>query len=327
MPLASAPAIALIALVAILAAIASWFLRGLRCRQEKRAVNAVWQDQLEAKQTEHDRLESQNTSLTQQVSQYQASIRDARNRSQELAELLREATDHRDELQREQKSLRDRMDKAARAMDDLRTEAAGHNARQKAAATALKEGNDTIAHLKGEISNWHSRVLPLVERYRTRNAEAEALAVALDQARARIAEFERPRNVDETRIEPMDSTSGIFDASNDQFEETAHNDMAAFDDQPMTPDGYEPGSDRYSHYSRENLGPRDDLKRIRGVGPAIEKTLNDLGFFRFEQIAGLSDHDISRIADRLRGFSSRIHRDDWIGQARMLHYEKSDYAE
>ena len=63
---------------------------------------------------------------------------------------------------------------------------------------------------------------------------------------------------------------------------------------------------------------RDDLKMIKGVGPAIEKTLNEMGIFRFRQIADMSEYDIDRVARRLKGFHSRIYREDWIGQARAL---------
>lgn len=67
---------------------------------------------------------------------------------------------------------------------------------------------------------------------------------------------------------------------------------------------------------------RDDLKEIKGVGPSIEQTLNDLGIYRFEQLAGISEYDMDRIAERLKGFRTRLYREDWIGQARALHYQK-----
>lgn len=67
---------------------------------------------------------------------------------------------------------------------------------------------------------------------------------------------------------------------------------------------------------------RDDLKAIKGVGPAIERTLNDLGIYRFNQIAEMSEYDIDRVAQQLKGFRSRIYREDWIGQARDLQYRK-----
>ncbi len=64
-------------------------------------------------------------------------------------------------------------------------------------------------------------------------------------------------------------------------------------------------------------GTRDDLKKISGVGPAIERKLNALGVTRFDQVAGFSDEDIAKIDDALN-FKGRILRDDWIGQAKSL---------
>ena len=62
--------------------------------------------------------------------------------------------------------------------------------------------------------------------------------------------------------------------------------------------------------------------RTVGVGPSIEKTLHDLGFFRYSQIAAMTEFDIERVARQLKGFRSRIYREDWIGQARMLQQQK-----
>lgn len=69
-------------------------------------------------------------------------------------------------------------------------------------------------------------------------------------------------------------------------------------------------------------GEKDDLQQIKGVGPAIEKTLNDLGIYSFDQIAQMSEHEIDRVAQRVKGFRSRVYRQDWIGQARDLHSQK-----
>ena len=48
------------------------------------------------------------------------------------------------------------------------------------------------------------------------------------------------------------------------------------------------------------------------------RPLNELGIFSFQQIAEMSEYDIDRVARRLKGFNSRIYREDWIGQARDL---------
>ena len=64
-------------------------------------------------------------------------------------------------------------------------------------------------------------------------------------------------------------------------------------------------------------GDPDDLKKITGVGAAIEERLNDLGVTKLEQIANLSDEDIEKIDEALN-VKGRITRDDWVGQAKSL---------
>lgn len=64
-------------------------------------------------------------------------------------------------------------------------------------------------------------------------------------------------------------------------------------------------------------GGADDLKLIGGVGPKLEETLNSLGIWHFDQVAGLKKKDIAWVDERLR-FKGRIERDDWVGQAKVL---------
>jgi predicted flap endonuclease-1-like 5' DNA nuclease len=62
----------------------------------------------------------------------------------------------------------------------------------------------------------------------------------------------------------------------------------------------------------------DDLKRIKGVGPKLEKLLNSLGVTSYSQIAAWDDDEIDRIDAQLGAFSGRIRRDDWPAQAGFL---------
>jgi predicted flap endonuclease-1-like 5' DNA nuclease len=64
-------------------------------------------------------------------------------------------------------------------------------------------------------------------------------------------------------------------------------------------------------------GAPDDLKKISGIGPGIEKTLHELGIYHFRQIAQLTPDHVAWIDHHLR-FRGRIQREDWIGQARKL---------
>jgi predicted flap endonuclease-1-like 5' DNA nuclease len=61
----------------------------------------------------------------------------------------------------------------------------------------------------------------------------------------------------------------------------------------------------------------DDLKVISGVGPALEKTLNELGVYTYEQIGSWTERDIAWVDARLK-FKGRIERDDWVKQAKAL---------
>lgn len=62
----------------------------------------------------------------------------------------------------------------------------------------------------------------------------------------------------------------------------------------------------------------DDLKLIKGVGPVIERLLNDMNVRTFEQVASFTGEDVAVVSAALDGFPDRIVRDDWVGQARTL---------
>ncbi len=60
------------------------------------------------------------------------------------------------------------------------------------------------------------------------------------------------------------------------------------------------------------------LRRIRGIGPAYQRVLEQLGIERVQQVAAWTEADIINFADKLKIRPDRITKDDWIGQARML---------
>ena len=63
---------------------------------------------------------------------------------------------------------------------------------------------------------------------------------------------------------------------------------------------------------------QDDLKMILGVGPGLEKKLQDAGIVSYAQIAMLTDAEITELETSVIKFAGRIKRDDWIGQATQL---------
>ncbi len=339
MPEITVTHIIIVAGVLIVGIILGWIVRGSRSVGEKMAINDGWQEQLEAQRNEHERLLEQNKSLMDQNSQYQASNKDAKMRAGELSDALKEAFERRDELQRQLKDIRGNLESAVSERDQLRSSAAASDISEE-----LENRDARIEKLNAELKNWQDRLPPLIERYQQRNAEAEALETQLADALDRIAALEGMVGSEQTRVEPVDPdalTDGM-DASNDpndhaspdetiidKVEELVDDEIeellevdAIVDDSDIAeedePDDVEDTTDDDVHEL-----PRDNLKLIKGVGPAIEKTLNELGINRFDQIAQMSEYDIDRVAHRLKGFRSRIYREDWIGQARDLHDQKA----
>jgi predicted flap endonuclease-1-like 5' DNA nuclease/uncharacterized coiled-coil DUF342 family protein len=374
--------IAFIAGSVVVGAVIGWITRGNRCAQEKIAVNEGWQRQLEAQRTEHERLLEQNKTLMEQISQLQASGKDATNRARELSAALKEAFERRDQLQRDMKEIRSSLEQAVRQREQLQSEVKSNEERGDSTRAALQEKDDKIFNLSRELENWQNRLPPLIDRFRERDSEAKQLEEDLASAQARIDELERAADAGETRIEPVDQDAlgDELDASNDptsvtqtgieeaineagavgesaeaQTEESAVESggvAGAADDEPADerdseaedesrgeaedeawgeaedeaddePEALATTADVTELYDREPGGLRDNLRLIKGIGPAIEKTLNELGIFRYHQIAEMTEYDIDRIAQRLKGFSTRIYREDWIGQARELQLKKS----
>ena len=341
MPDLSATHIVLLAVLTAVGAVAGWILRGRQAEQEKAAVSAGWQEQINAQRKESNRLLDQNKGLMEQVSQFQAQHTDAKNRAKELSAAVQEAFARRDELQREIKDVRNSLETVLSERDQLASDIQTRDAD----ADVLREKDERIEKLTRELENWQNRLPPLIERFRVRNEEAERAEAELEEARARIREFEEAQSADkdnDTRIEPVhhpeELTDGL-DASNDAEDDydeefaTEINEAFVGDEDESWDDSRDEEEDDEdlsaedsailaeavaAELETEPQEQRDDLKMIKGVGPAIEKTLNEMGIFNFQQIADMNEYDIGRVARRLKGFHSRIHREDWIGQARVL---------
>jgi predicted flap endonuclease-1-like 5' DNA nuclease len=413
MPELTAVTAALMALILVAGLVLGWILRSDRSAREKIAINAGWQQQIESQQSERERIAKQNKSLMDQVSQYQASMKDSTLRAKELSTSLKETFRRRDALQGQIKDIRGKLEVMVAERDRLLADHRSAAAKVEANKTAIKERDEKIQRLSADLANWQSRVPPLVDRYRARDEEACQLASELDDARTsldqvraerdeirtqlgsmreKLAALESAIGSEHTRIEPVDADTlpDGLDASNEPHDDTAESEITDLRDQvddSILLSAWEPGSgvdDRIPVANPDDDGPwarvptagesdidalddgqfsrsiapdtldsletsassllppylagnndayadeaetdasYDDLRQIKGVGPAIEKTLNDLGFFRFQQIAEMTEFDIDRVARQLKGFRSRIYREDWIGQARMLQQQKSN---
>ena len=65
-------------------------------------------------------------------------------------------------------------------------------------------------------------------------------------------------------------------------------------------------------------GPPDDLTTMKGVGPKFAVQLNEHGIIRFDQLARLSDNEVSLLDEKMGPFRGRLARDRVIEQAAYL---------
>lgn len=72
---------------------------------------------------------------------------------------------------------------------------------------------------------------------------------------------------------------------------------------------------------------KDDLSRINGVGSFLEKKMNELGIYKYEQLQQFTPYWVERLTAAIEFFPGRIERDDWIGQARRLQEIKMENPE
>jgi len=64
-------------------------------------------------------------------------------------------------------------------------------------------------------------------------------------------------------------------------------------------------------------GAPDDLTKLTGVGPQLEKKLNEGGLWHYWQIAAMTPDDVAKVDGELK-LNGRIDRDGWVELARNL---------
>ena len=158
----------------------------------------------------------------------------------------------------------------------------------------LRDDNDGLDPLKAEVNALRK--------------EGDDLRTNLDACRARstkerdVAEALRIENKRLTERLGNNSTSGA---------------AAAVATMPAVAVAAEPavGGLKPKGLSGPRAGRADDLKKIVGVGPKMEKMLFELGYYHFDQIAAWTPDEVAWVDNNLEGFKGRVTRDKWQPQA------------
>lgn len=156
---------------------------------------------------------------------------------------------------------------------------------KKVTEPLLMEAKSQVSTLEQELEQYHRRYENLKQETDAIRNTAAQLKNELAEERAREVSLqankgEKQEEKEKLRIEPPDPTRSRF-----------------------TPSSWQ---------------TKNDLTLISGIGPAIQRKLNELGIYSFQQISELTPEMVDQITKSIKFFPDRIGRDNWIGQAAAL---------
>lgn len=68
----------------------------------------------------------------------------------------------------------------------------------------------------------------------------------------------------------------------------------------------------------ETVNKKDDLKKLKGIGPSVEKKFNEIGFYTFDQLTGLPKEDPTTISKVVSFLPKQIKIEDICNQAKLF---------
>jgi len=187
---------------------------------------------------------------------------------------------------------------------------------QEAVERAQSEGGKIIESLSREGEKVRTQTQRMadetVEEVRGR---MEELRGRVEEAKNMAADtLENLERVFEERIAQVLSRLGI--PTKDEFQEISRRLQVLNDSVQELIKTHKPDEEIASPDSP------DELKAISGLGPALESKLRAAGITSYRQIAELSPADVDRVETDVINSAGRIMRENWIGQAKELHFKK-----
>jgi len=166
-----------------------------------------------------------------------------------------------------------------------------------------------IAVLRENLESRDDRIGVLNLEIRENHVNAQKLLTNLNAWKNRVAPLTRKMHEQRELIDSIQNFQEQEDHS--EFDTATHDkDATEFDSQEI--EDQEIRTD-----SQVEIQP-DDLKKIRGIGPALERRLNTTGVSRFQQLAELSERELSDLAEKISVSPTVAERDQWVQQARSL---------
>lgn len=173
----------------------------------------------------------------------------------------------------------------------------------------LKQAQDKLSAREAEIKQLREQ-LELAQNAATEAETIEAEYAALKAQQGSGEDYKAPYEEALEKIKHLEAQLGVLQ-QNLSKEETELARIKA-----------RAGEINFGRIGVASIDQRDDLKRIKGIGPFIEKKLNSIGIYTFDQISRFTPEDEEKVNEVIEFFPGRIRRDNWTGQGKDFADEK-----
>jgi predicted flap endonuclease-1-like 5' DNA nuclease len=180
-------------------------------------------------------------------------------------------------------------------------------AAEEAAAEAASDRAGTVQKLEQDLAAEREDAAALQQRVADLESALAECGERRDELESRVAELVAVPVVEE-----------VAGASEGTIETPVQSD----EEQPSQEEGLARIAEIAARTAGGMPAADDDLKKVHGIGPKLERTLKDLGITSFRQIAKFEAEDIAYVTAALDAFKGRIERDDWMGSAAVEHERK-----
>jgi predicted flap endonuclease-1-like 5' DNA nuclease len=261
-----------------------------------------------------DELRNRLTSAQDRLVEAERAKEDARLRAAEAEKVTERATV---ELEAAMDTINTLRDGAAGALD-IQHQLDASERRVSGLESTIAQQSNELAALREQLA----ATSVVADERATAAVEPEDVAVVEPVEHVAIVTEEAPAAAEEEPPSEMTAEAVVPDQSPEEEPAMAEPAAAPAD----APSDRDAAVERVREIASRTSGGRDiandDLKKIHGVGPKIEKLLKSMGITSFLQVANFTPEDIETVTLALDAFPGRIERDDWVASADQLYQEK-----
>jgi len=189
--------------------------------------------------------------------------------------------------------------KQAKDMRALQQRLQAHELEMVQLRRELVTAEEKILKAKAQFKAWPTRIKPLVKQFRQQRMIISELR---DEMRQR--ELRREHEAAQQKVKAHRVTNAVH---------TKQQHPSATPSPATSPAGPPPVETQPIADDARN-----NLQKLRGIGPALHKKLNAQGIFQLQQLADMSTRDLCKLSESLGVSQKLIVKNDWPKQAQQL---------